>query len=258
MATGRLDRVASGRAATMPARLLVPHVGLRLALVAICTLAGCTSGTSLNDGPSSTETTAAAESSSLPSIDTPLPSPSRQVNVYALTKTFTMEDSIGRKVRVTFAFSDAIRADNSEVRDSTWQRMGGTSPTACFEPTGDIASRYEIKMIRMWVGKASFENLTPDYGWTDLSFNVRPEPSSSGHLPLMMVGEGYSDGTDCGSGLDLGVPSDTSSGQLPFVMVELDAYTPNTPQGADPPLVSIVSPLPMADDQRVISVRLPD
>lgn len=64
--------------------------------------------------------------------------------------------------------------------------------------------------------------------------------------------------TDCSSGLDLGVPVDPSSGQLPFVMVELDAYTPNTPQGADPPLVSIVAPLPMADDQRVISVQLPD
>ncbi len=148
------------------------------------------------------------------------------------------KDGSGREVGVMIKLSDPVRGTDQSAMESLYSDAGGTSPVPCFSGRDggnlDSWAVVPIQDTRVWVGTITLSNLTPTFSWPgfmDITL-------SNGNVS---TGFGWSDGPACGVGSEL-----TPNGRdgvtplrIPFVIVQHDAYSPNTPSGGEAPSLDI-------------------
>jgi len=153
----------------------------------------------------------------------------------------TWTDSSGHSIRVTIHVSLGMRANNLAPITSAWSAAGGSGPVACLSnPSSSMvdADRSDARVARVWVGTITYENLTPNYPWTSTAVSWNSKTT------FISVGLGFSNGATCDSmnSADRSVNTTGSTSQtirLPLVLVQSNVFTPNSPNGIDPPLPTI-------------------
>jgi hypothetical protein len=157
----------------------------------------------------------------------------------------TWTQSGGWLVKVTITVTGPIRATDASSVDALYTASGGSAPAPCFQnrSSGTLDTMaLPIQNARVWVGTLRYDLVSPiSSGWptTGAYFD-----SENGRILARLGWSGskpcYSQVGTTGLTLDTSTKTDTAA-TIPLVLVDWAAYSPDHPNGVDPPALSIQS-----------------